>query len=75
MIDLRDNTLTIHQETRTTTIKMHEDATEAIISNKCNLRTLETSGELTIERVQAKMDSLGAMPQTTKNRYKDLLWK
>ena len=73
IINLKEDTLTIQQEKQTTTIQMHEEEVSA--TNLCNLRGLDIHEELTVEEIQAKMESWKNMSEINKHRYKDMLWK
>ena len=68
IINLKEDNLNIQQIARTTTIKMHEEEVpEPSTINQCNLRGLDTYEELTMEEIQAKVEFLKTMSQTTKN--------
>ena len=76
LVNLRDGTLTLHQESKTATIKMYGgELTEAPRTNQDEVRLLDSYEELTTEQLQAKIESRGTMPQAIKRKYKDLLWK
>ena len=76
LINLRDGTLTLNQESKTATIKMYEEESpEDPRANPGEVRLLETYEELTEEQLQSKIESGETMPQAMKRKYKDLLWK
>ena len=68
LINLKDGTLTLHQESKTATIKMYQEASpEAPRDNPGEVRLLDICEELTAEQLQSKIESGGTIPQDRKS--------